>query len=206
MTEKRKNPHIIKYELKLKVLRDDEEKTLTKAELAKLHGISVTSVARILNRKDELLAMKDSEVDPDKRRVLKIKTPKTKTGKIAKPKIAIAKQKKIKKEPLKEQSFNIAIQPNDDKEEDEDDEEEEDVPSPQILNAIPEYDDPEASFERALKQLEDYTVQLLGCDLLIYSKNPDLVDQESYPPVYDSLYELYEELMESEFRMRNAVC
>lgn len=55
-----------------------------------------------------------------------------------------------------------------------------------------QFDDPEASFEKALKQLGDYTFQLLECDLLFYNDQCAAVDD---------LYELYEELMETELTM-----
>lgn len=176
---------MIKYDLKMKILREFDEWNLSKSELARSHGISVTSVTRILNNREELEALQGSGVDPDRRVYTKSKGNNSK----GKP-----KGKKMQHLPISVSSG----------EEDEGEEEERETADiPQSRNSVPEFDDPEASFEKALKQLGEYTVQLMSsCDVLIY-------DNQTHPVAAapsDDLYELYEELMETEFRMRNVIC
>lgn len=183
---KKRQAPVIKYDLKMKILREFDEWNLSKSELARSHGISVTSVTRILNNREELEALQGTGVDPDRRVYTKSKGNNSKGVK-----------------PKGKKSQNLPISVSSGEEEDEE-EEEETVVFPHSRNSAPEYDDPEASFEKALKQLEEYTVQLMACDVLIY-------DNQNHPAAAlaapsDDLYELYEELMETEFRMRNVIC
>ena len=65
-------------------------------------------------------------------------------------------------------------------------------------DSVPQYEDPEASFEKALKQLQEYTVQLLATDLLVHLDGVLVPGGEH---LFDGVYELYHELMQEEFSL-----
>lgn len=190
MSVKRKQAPAITLELKMKVLQDYDG-IKTKVELAKLHGISATSVTRILNNRDHLEALIGIVTDPDQQqRILRLNTvtkEKKKPSQVKrKSKKAMTTTETKDDQIMADTSLESKVSIEDPSEDDEE--------HPQSPDPASEFnfEDPEASFEKALNQLKQYTVQL-------------------FPSPFDhgnsvDLYELYEELMESEFCMRNIVC
>lgn len=190
MSVKRKQPSAITLELKMKVLQDYDG-IKTKVELAKLHGISATSVTRIISNRENLESLIGIVTDPDQQqRILRLNTV---TKEKKKPNNVKRKSKKAMTTTETKDDQTMADTNLKDKLPVENPSEDDEDP-PQSPDPAREFnfEDPEASFEKALNQLKQYTVQLFSSPF----DNGNSVD----------LYELYEELMESEFCMRNIVC
>lgn len=192
MSKERKPSTLITLDMKVSVIRDYlAAPDLQKTELAKMHGISATSVSRILSNREELVAMSGLSVE-DQNLLLTEKVPvKKKRTTNSKdrskqqnnprdpvvPNVTIAMdQNHVIYQPICEDSQNTM--------------------DSLYLDYPVIREDPEVSFERALKQLEQYTVEIIACDLLT-------VTSETNPPIqrlFDELYQFYEELLESEYR------
>lgn len=175
MSTKRKQSIGISIECKLKVLQDYDGKK-SKVEVAKLNGISPTSVTRILSNRQELEALRGIVADPDQ----SIDDTNDDQGSATEPSNNDIESIACYDDPIEPQPH-------------------------QRIELI--FDDPEASFEKALKQLEQYTIQLImECELLIHADNVPISPDDSNTNQFGGLYELYDELMENEFSRRNFVC
>lgn len=174
----RKIATTLTIELKLKVLREMDELKLSKKEMARKHGISPTSVSRILNSRELLESISDEDVKKRKVGSDKVKTVKRNLKRSRAVPIEDENAMEINSTEFDmDYSSSCSISSTQSRD----------------LLCIPQYDDPEASLEKALKQLEEYTFELL------IQSYTEAVENLHYPNMIDGLYEMYEELMENEF-------
>lgn len=197
MSSKRKSSSILSYALKMKVLNDIDAK-LTKSEIAKLHGISTTSVSRILNNREQLEAMTSAEHDNKRKVRAKLTTKKISDS----PKLEINDDTESGKfsaydtDSMDKENFDQYVETNYLL-----------SPPPTMMAMEIGENAGEESLERALRDLKQYTNMLLQCEDYAADNDCDPDDPYAKTEIYGALYELYEELMESENELwrRNGV-
>lgn len=228
MDTTRKNGAMLSHAIKMKVLHDfDEDRTRTKVELGKLSGISCTSVARILRNRQELESMSSEEHDKrmvgyrrSENKLTKVTTivsaenekenltkTSTQDSTSSSPKKSDKKRRKtskqkgvgVKKRSKKKKENYSHDELPELQEKDMNEKENNFVLVPGTGGENPEA---EARFEEALKTLEQYVNTILHSD--------EIVQDNEGPPkcrLFSSLYELYDDLMESEKEIwRKGVC